>query len=411
MLTVLLALLAATSQAQTFQVLYNFTDSYDGADPNGLAINRAGELFGTTKGPGYCFGNNGACGAVFELSRSGSSWSLSSLYHFHGGSDGSWPTSGVTVAPDGSLYGTTASGGNGGSCDYGDTPGCGTVYHLRPPAHVCSTLSCPWTNTVIYAFHGYSDLQTPFAEVTFDAAGNIYGTAIFGGSYIYGGGVYKLTPSQNSWSYDFLYNFHGSPDGSTPYDSVMFDQVGNMYGTTSSGGTDQNGVIFKMTPSGSGWSETIPYTFGKIPDGGYPVAGLISDSAGNLYGTTAGGGQSGNGTVFELSPVNGSYVYSVLYDGFYSPYGPDNGPQAKLAMDQAGNLYGTSYGTGTNLMGQIFRLSHGANGWTFSVLHEFNDNDGAFPIGNLVIDTSGNIYGTTTQGGAKGEGVIWELTP
>ena len=164
--------------------------------PQRIGHGSGGNFYGTTHGPGYCFGDNGACGGVFKFARSGSGWILTPLYLFRGGSDGSWPNAGVTIAPDGSLYGTTSSGGNGGSCNYGDTPGCGTVYHLRPPATRCASFLCEWKDTVLYAFHGYSDLQTPYAEVTFDQAGNLYGTAIFGGAYSFGGGVYKLTPSQ-----------------------------------------------------------------------------------------------------------------------------------------------------------------------------------------------------------------------
>ena len=138
-----LVLLGAPAQAQTFQVLHNFTGGADGYNGNGLTMDRAGNMYGSTRGPGYCYGDDGACGGVFKFSRAGSGWILSSLYHFRGGSDGSWPTSGVTIGPDGTLFGTTASGGNGAQCDYGDTPGCGTVYRLQPPSHACPAFSCP----------------------------------------------------------------------------------------------------------------------------------------------------------------------------------------------------------------------------------------------------------------------------
>jgi uncharacterized repeat protein (TIGR03803 family) len=407
----LLLLIATGAQAQTFHVLYNFTDGRDGANPNGLAMDRAGNFYGTTHGPGYCFGENGACGGVFKFARSGSGWILTPLYLFRGGSDGSWPNAGVTIAADGSLYGTTSSGGNGGSCNYGDTPGCGTVYHLQPPPNRCASFVCDWNDTVLYAFHGYSDLQTPYAEVTLDQAGNLYGTAIYGGAYSFGGGVYKLTPSQSGWAYDFLYNFTGTPDGSTPYDAVVFDQAGNMYGTTANGGVYNNGAIFKMSPSGSGWSESIVHSFGNSPDGSYPLAGLISDAAGNLYGTTAGGGLNGSGTVYELSPAHGGYTYSVLYDGFNSPYGSGFGPQCKLVMDRAGNLYGTQYGGGANQQGMIFKLTPGNGGWTFTDLHDFNFTDGSSPDGDLAMDAAGNLFGTTAGGGSTNGGVIWEITP
>ena len=126
------------------------------------------------------------------------------------------------------------------------------------------------------------------------------------------------------------------PTVTTPYADVLFDHAGNMYGTTAYGGVSI-GAIFKMTPSGSGWSESIAYSFGSLLDGAYPEAGLIADAAGNLYGTTAAGGANGNGTVFELSPISGGgYTYSVLYDGFFNPYNSGNGPQGKLIMDRFG---------------------------------------------------------------------------
>jgi len=199
------------TQGQTFQVLYNFTGAADGGGPNGVAIDRDGNLYGTTLLPGNCV-FNGVCGGVFKLSRRGSGWILSSLYHFRGGDDGSWPNAGVTIGPDGTLYGTTTSGG-GGPCTYGGIPGCGTVYHAQPPAHVCQAVSCPWAETVLHAFQGTGDVDNPYNDVTLDAAGNVYGAVTYGGLFPEGGGVYSLTRSQGGWSYSLLDEFPGSPNG------------------------------------------------------------------------------------------------------------------------------------------------------------------------------------------------------
>lgn len=410
-LTLVCGLTIATqpSQAQTFQVLYNFTGGADGGGPNGVTIDRNGNLYGTTLEPGNCV-VNGVCGGVFKLSRRGSGWTLNSLYHFRGGDDGSWPNAGVTIGPDGTVYGTTTSGG-GGPCSYGGIPGCGTVYHMQPPANVCQAVSCPWDETVLYAFQGVNDVDNPYNDVTFDAAGNLYGAATYGGLFPEGGGVYSLTHTEGGWTYNLLYEFPGAPNGGESFAPVRFDQAGNILGTTLEGGNDGNGVVFKMVPFGAGWDESVVYSFGPPPDAGGPFAGLISDVAGNLYGTTAGGGEHGNGAVYELSPASGGYNYSVIYGGFYNPEMGNGGPRSPLVMDAAGNLYGTTSSTGTNHDGEIFELSPTANGWIFSNLHNFDVSDGINPQGDLAIDTNGNIYGTTIGGGAHGYGVIWEITP
>jgi hypothetical protein len=158
---------ARPARAQTYQVLHNFMDQSDGATPNGLAIDSAGHLYGTTLAPGSCFVEG--CGGVFRLTHTNSGWIFNSLYHFQGGSDGSWPHAVVTVASDGTLYGTTTAGGGGAACNLGEIPGCGTVYRLRPPPRPCTTVSCPWQETVIHRFAD-DPIWFPYAAVTFDSA-------------------------------------------------------------------------------------------------------------------------------------------------------------------------------------------------------------------------------------------------
>jgi uncharacterized repeat protein (TIGR03803 family) len=193
---------------------------------------------------------------------------------------------------------------------------------------------------------------------------------------------------------------------------VTLDHAGNIYGTTLDGGSGSGcgdhgcGTVYKISPSGSGWSETIVYPFTSGTDGYDPYAALMLDNAGNFYGTTETGGSPGGGTVFELSTSNGGPGYSVLYN---LP-GDTDLSQSRLVMDQAGNLYGAT-GQSPYGYGMVFKLSPGNGGWTFTDLHDFDLTDGAFPSGDLVLDASGNLYGTASEGGQYHEGVIWEISP
>ncbi len=395
--------LAPAAQGQTFQVLHSFTDGADGAYPLGVEMDRAGNLYGPMGGGGH--------GGVFKLSHLGAGWTVSPLYFFSGGSDGAAP-SGLTIAADGTLYGTTEYGGTG-SCSRYDIPGCGMVFRLTPPASNCRASYCSWNKTTLYSFQGFPDLQYPAAEVTFDQAGNFYGTAPQGGSRNFGG-VYKLARSQGSWAYSVPYSFGGGQDGITPSGSLVADQAGNLYGTTSAGGSNGGGTVFELSPSGAGWAETILHSFHGTTDGEDPYTGLIFDPAGNLYGTTSYGGPSQGGTVFELSPARG-FAFSVLYS-LPNFYGEGAESESKLVRDQAGNLYGTAIQGGANGGGFVFKLSPVDGGWIYTDLHDFAFSDGAYPLGDLAIDSQGNLYGTTEDGGGPdcsglGCGVVWEITP
>ena len=180
------------------------------------------------------------------------------------------------------------------------------VYSLSPPATGCKTALCPWTETILYQFTGGSDGSNPGGNLTFDRAGNLYGTTPYGGAFGQGT-VFKLTPSNGGWTESVLHSFTGGSDGEQPNGGVILDEAGNLYGTTWEGGGSGCwgpgcGTVFQLTPSGSGWKENILYSFQYGTDGGYPIGGLIFDPSGNLYGTTTSGGSGGGGTVFELSP-------------------------------------------------------------------------------------------------------------
>ena len=382
-------------QAQTLTVLHNFTGGGDGAGPvAGVTMDRAGNLYGTTDSGGYMGGECGAyggCGTVYRLSHEGSSWTLTPLHIFQG-SDGFEPYAGITIGPNGSLYGTTTVGGGSGGCQPG---GCGTVFNLMPPAHFSAHVLGGWSQNVLYRFTGSSDGGVPgYGDVVFDLAGNIYGIA---------NAVYKLTFSGENWTESVLSGVGGSPEG-----AVLFDHAGNIYSTTLDGGINNNGTVFQLTPNGSGWTLSTLYRFQGGSDGENPNAGVIMDAAGNLYGTTLWGGVGGGGTVYELSPSNGEWTHSILY-GFSGSGASFN----NLTMDAAGNLYGTATDDGAYGYGVVFELSpHPGGTWTYTDLHDFTGGtDGKYPAGSVVFDASGNLYSTTYSGGADGYGTVWEITP
>jgi uncharacterized repeat protein (TIGR03803 family) len=226
------------------------------------------------------------------------------LYKFPGGNNAGHPYAGLILDRAGNLYGTTFEGG-GSTCGYGDDP-CGSVFMLTRNSNGS------WTERVLHRFAGGSDGWSPYAGLTLDGAGNLYGTTVAGGgcrSFQAGcGTVFKLKPnSDGSWTESVLYSFcqlANCADGLEPYGGLILDGAGNLYGTTATGGSSGGGVVFKLTPkSGGGWTETVLQTLGGNHGGG-PYAALIFDADGNLYGTTSAGGvRSGDvGTVFELVP-------------------------------------------------------------------------------------------------------------
>ena len=332
-------------------------------------------------------------------------WTEKVLHSFHrNGTDGYTPQASLIFDAAGNLYGTTVDGG---------TYRGGTVFELTPQA------GGGWTEKVLHSFHGNrTDGASPYAGLIFDAAGNLYGTTVDGGTDR-GGTVFELTPQAGGgWTEKLLYsfNFNGT-DGYYPFAGLIFDAAGNLYGTTYQGGTHGRGTVFELTPqAGGGWTEKVLHSFNPT-DGYYPKAGLVLDAAGNLYGTTEQGGIYGGGTVFELTPTaGGGWMVTVLLNFNYT-----NGayPVASLIFDAAGNLYGTTTGGGYDL-GTVFELTPQAGGgWTENVLHSFNGTDGYNPYASLIFDAAGNLYGTTVYGGTgsncgsgpPGCGSVFELTP
>jgi uncharacterized repeat protein (TIGR03803 family) len=379
--------------------------STDGANSAGsLIFDGSGKLYGTT-----VEGGAQGYGTVFELSPiSGGGWQRTILYSFKGGVDNGYPLDGLVRDSAGNLYGTTSG-----------VPGqWGTIFELTPATNGA------WIEKILYTFNGYPDGAYPYAGLVLDPTGSLYGTTWEGGSSCCGT-VFKLTPSSGGgWTEEVIHSFTGGADGGAPAAMLAWDSAGNMYGTTVYGGNDYNnigaGVVFRLSPDSSGqWTESVLYTFTGGADGSEPAAGVIFDQAGNVYGTTQAGGKGTCafsrpcGVVFELSPQSsGTWKESVIYD---FPDDANTSPVSNLVFDSAGNLYGTaSDGTPYNRnYGTVFKLAPRSSGeWKETTLHIFTGgNDGAIPEAGLVLDGAGNLYGTTGRGGSAGGGIVFEITP
>jgi uncharacterized repeat protein (TIGR03803 family) len=287
----------------------------------------------------------------------------------------------------------------------------GSVFRLTPTSR-------RWTEDVLHSFSYRTDGEGPYAGVTLDRSGNLYGTATGGGTYD-NGTVFELTPAPEGWTLNVLHSF--DVYHAQPFAPVVLDKGGNVYGTT------QSNTIYKLVrSSGEDWTETTIYGFTGKNDGLDPEAGLTWDRAGNLYGTTRWGGgyyqhcTAGCGTVFKLSPTSGGHWKEQLLHRFnWIPGGNNEGlaPYAGVILDSTGNLYGTTAGGGDNKCeagcGTVFKLTPLSNGrWKETILHTFHfDQDGYAPFGGLVMDKAGNLYGTTTWGGINNAGSVFKLTP
>jgi len=267
------------------------------------------------------------------------------------------------------------------------------------------------TERVLYAFRGTPDASISTSNLISDDAGNLYGTTARGGisdGYYGNGTVFKLSPASGHWRETILYKFTGGSDGKYPSSGLIKDSAGNLYGTTSQGGSSSCGcgVVFKVDSSGT---ETVLYSFTQT-DGEYPSGGLISDAHGDLFGTASNGGTYGNGAVFELIPnSDGTWTEQVLYS-FIDNSGDGANPETGVVMDDAGNLYGTTESGGNNPGdGIVFELKHSGSSWTESILYSFTDGaDGGRPFAGLTIH-DGVLYGTTVSGGSNRAGVVFAL--
>jgi len=401
---------ATTAAAQVETVLHNFgSKSQDGAYPlSTLVFDSAGNLYGTTGEGGVC-----GYGVVFELSpKSGGGWTEKNLHSFNfNGADGFYPYAGLIFDSAGNLYGTTSDGGDGGDCG---VDGCGTVFELLPQS------GGAWMERIVYSFKANGvDGFGPLGGLVFDSSGHLYGVTAFGGAYGQGI-VFELAPKTGGgFGERILHTFHydGTSffDGANPLAGLVSDASGNLYGTANGGGAHGWGAVFEMKRSASGgWSEKSLYSFDHNgTDGVTPIAGVTFGSSGNLYGTTVNGGVSGLGTVFELTPqTGGNWSEAILHsfsqndtDGF-NPYGG-------VLFDASGNLYGTTAGggSGSSAAGTVYELTPTSGGeWNEDILFSFS-RSGSSPEAGLVFDASGNLYGTTQSGGAFNLGTVFEITP
>lgn len=405
----LTSLLAATlptpARAQTFTVLHTFKGP-DGANPAALVIlDKAGNIYGTTEAGGVGKCSSMGCGTAFVLNKSGKEIAL----HSFDGNDGLEPFAGLLRDPRGNLFGTTAAGGSATpACGGVDGAGCGVAFRFSPNS-----------KEVEYKFQGTPDGSEPETSLVEDAAGNLYGTASLGGEHGLGA-VFKINTATGKES--VLYSFKGGSDGCFP-SGVILDSSGNLYGVASEGGSgfcnNGLGVAFRVDSAGN---ETVLHTFGG-DDGANPLSVLAFDSTGNLYGTTANGGSSdqcgfsGCGSIFELSPAQGGgWSERVLYSFCSLPECADGEEPLRgpLAIDASGNLYGTAYDGGENDYGVVFELTSSGSE---SVLHAFTGGtDGAEPEAGVTMDSSGNLYGTTQEGGTSCYtrytcGTVFKITP
>lgn len=423
-----LALTAVAASAQTLTTLYSFSGGSSGNLPEaGVVADGSGNLYGTT-----LFGGNvnacvnlspgGGCGLVFKLTRpssSGGAWAANVLYSFSG-SDGEQPTGNLTFDPSGNLFGATTGGGNGG----GSCGSCGVTFEINPSG----------AESTLHAFTGGSDGSFPLGGLTIDSSLNLYGTTQSGGASS-GGTVFELVNSAGNYSTKkVLYSFVDSgmfpnlaDSGYVPAGSLTIDTSGNIFGVTTGGGDMSAtcfgaagcGVVFELVNSSGNYTEKVLYAFQGGADGFQAETGVIEDASGNLFGTTQAGGDmsacngNGCGVVFELVNSSGNYTYKTLYTFTGGADGAN--PLAGLIEDASGNLYGTTVQGGDLDIcypvgcGVVFKV---AQSGAETILYTFIPvSDGGYaPISNLIADATGNLYGTTVAGGTGNYGTVFELS-
>lgn len=378
------------------------------------------------------------------------------LYSFTGGNDGSFPHAGVIGDEKGNLYGVTSSGGANHA---------GAIFELSPPAKGQSA----WTQTTLYSFTGGNDGANPQAALMMDAKGNLYGTTYSGGA-TGNGVVFELArhKHEGTWTYRTLWGFTGGNDGGVPAGSLTMDSAGNLYGSTTQGGTGVVGTVFELSPNGKKWSESVLYNFTGNNDGGEPMGNVLLGKDGNLYGTTAGYGEFNYGVVYKLTAQGGgNWGFSVLHAfaggsdgevprdgliqdangtlygataGFSASYGnvfqlntdgsnynviysiiggqgfTGNGPWQTVSLGADGTIYGTTYADGASSFGEVFQLTpQGGNSWTPKVLYTFPGGAGGqYSYSKVWLDKVGRLYGTTYGIAGQGgffPGTVWRIKP
>jgi uncharacterized repeat protein (TIGR03803 family) len=415
------ALVLATVPAQAKEVVIYDQPSNTSGPAYELVADSKGTFYGIADGGGIGYGS------VYSLTppaQGQTAWTETVLYSFLGGTDGIYPLATLTPDGQGGFFGSTTQGGTGPCPLFYGEPGCGTVFHLTPPAQGQTA----WTKTTLYSFQGGADGNQPVARLLLDpATGALYGVTFLGGANG-AGTVFALAPpaqGQTDWIETVLHTFTGGSDGGYPFAYLIEDAKGVLYGTTQEGGSLGYGAAFTVTPPAQGqtnWTENVIHSFGgwAFSDAGSPDAGFVADSSGNLYSTAADGGTAltNNGAVYELSPPAGEgtdWTETVLY----SFTGGKDGaiPANDIIIDSKGAIYSTTDAAGAGKHGTVFKLeppSGGQTDWTLKVLYSFKGSpDGGQVDGGLTVGKVGKtvvLFGTTLLGGTGGYGTVYDLT-
>jgi uncharacterized repeat protein (TIGR03803 family) len=378
-----------------FSVIHDFNGT-DGSSPSGVAIDRAGNLYGAAN-------TSNGNGTIYKLAQA-ADWALSTLYNFIGGASGSDPQ-GVIVGPNDNLYGAAEGGLQNCNSGY-----CGFIFGLRPSPTACITASCSWMENAVYSFTGPTDAQQGNGLVS-DKTGNLYGVSASGGTQQQGA-VFELQPTIGGWTESILYSFQGGAGGGYPVDLIVGND-GNLYGMAAGGGTGGGGVVFQLTPSGSSWTESVLY---DIPNDSYMGSNphsLLQDTEGNLFGIYEYSPCCADidGLIFMLTPSNGQWVFTELHHGNEDLDGDDVFPN--MTLDTSGDLWGTGTASNgcenTEDYAYIFELQRVNNNWQYFT-HAFWNYTYWRPSGALAMDTQGYLYGTTSWCGAHGQGAVWKFS-
>jgi len=427
----MLVMFALAASAQTERVIFHFNGTTTSGGPQGnLVADSAGNFYGTT----WAGGSNNL-GIVYEISPPvppASAWTQTILYNFNG-PDGAQSTAGLAIDTAGNLYGTTVYGGNGPCTVLAVVIGCGVVFELSPPAIAGGS----WTENVLYNFQYGSDSGAPRAALIFDHAGNLYGTASgsgFDSTFNDPGSVFELSPPASpgsAWTETTLFSFPALVQGLWPFAQLTFDASGNLYSTTYSGGNRSCpyggqgcGVVFRLAPPslpGGEWTETVLHSFaGGNGDGANPAGAVAINSSGTVFGATSKGGSSASaGTVFALRPPaisGGAWMYETIHVFGSSGDGADS--RADVTLGAGRTIYGTTTAGGSLGNGIVFELAPPASPgspWIETILHNFlysstSHTDGAVPEGGTMVH-DGALFGTTGQGGPNNAGTVYRVAP
>jgi len=406
----LIALPAGAAEAADFKAYYQFQGGAAGAQPSNVVADSAGNLYATLfSGGAY------NAGAIVKLTESDGAWTSTVIHSFCARPlcpDGWAPDRELVIDANGNLYGVTLWGGNQ-TCQYG----CGLVYQMVP-------VNGTWKYRALYRFTGGGDGCYPQARLELAVNGTLFGTTPACG-ISNNGTVFELRPSPAVGRiFAVLHAFtNAGDDGSTPYAGVILDKAGNLYGTTGNGGVYHDGTVFELSPSGNGWRARTLYSFSNDRvDGENPYSAVSMDTAGNLYGATYGGGNfngpicgGGCGIIYKLTPSGVTWNETILHT--FSGGADGAFPGGKLVFDEAGNLYGTAteggnkncdggYGCGT-----VFKLTQANGVWSESTLHYFTGQDDGWAPRELFFDQKGRLNGNAGSGGLYNSGVLFSLEP